>query len=330
LQGVADQFVRVRLSRVDPLDLNLFEFDYDLTLAYFFLDAEDRVYARYGGRDSESPDHRQSLAGLRYTMESVLKMHAVAEKSYAPKPQDSSKYLRDGMGGKGGGRCYHCHQVREVLNQRLVREGKWTNDLAFRYPLPENVGLELEVDRGNIVKAVRPKSPAAAVGIRPGDRLHRLFGVPIHSQADVQYALDRSPRSGKIDAQWQHGDESGSADLDLADGWKRGSITWRPSIQHLVPSARLYGKDLDAAERTKLGLSPTQLAFRQDNFVPTQAKQAGVKASDIILGIDGKTLEMDVVEFVHHIRSRYLVGETVTIQVLRDGQRLDLSMKLLP
>ena len=63
------------MTRIDDVDLNLFEFDYDLTFMVFFLDAEEKVYGRYGGRDAASPDGRQSLDGLRYTMKSVLEMH---------------------------------------------------------------------------------------------------------------------------------------------------------------------------------------------------------------------------------------------------------------
>ena len=79
LKDLADKFVRVRLTRVDNLDLNLFEFDYDLTMMVFFLNAEEKVYARYGGRDARNADSRQSLAGLHATMQSVLAMHARPE-----------------------------------------------------------------------------------------------------------------------------------------------------------------------------------------------------------------------------------------------------------
>ena len=65
----------------------------------------------------------------------------------------------------------HCHQVKERLNANLKRTGKWTRDLAWRYPLPENLGITLDVDRGNIVKKITVKSPAAAAGVRVGDRL---------------------------------------------------------------------------------------------------------------------------------------------------------------
>ena len=320
--------MRVRLPRVDNLDLNLFDFDYDLTLMYFFLDADGHVYARYGQRDADGPDNRQSLAGLKYTMESVLTAHAEPTKSFAPAAQAKPKYLRDFLGNRApkGGGCLHCHTMKE----RIVAAGPgWSLDQLWRFPMPDNLGVELEVDRGDIVKAIRPKSPADTAGLKPGDRIRRVAEVPIRSQADVQYALDRASKSGSLDLVWQRGDDEQTGTLKLPDGWKRGDISWRPSTQHFVPSARLYGKDLKAEERTKLGLSATQLAFRQADFVPTQAKNAGIRAGDVIIGLNGKRPEMDVVGFVDHVQRTYLIGETIVVDILRDGQPMEMSMKLL-
>jgi serine protease Do len=326
---VADKFVRVRLPRVDNLDLNLFDFDYDLTLMYFFLDSDGRVYARYGQRDADGPDNRQSLAGLKYTMEAVMAAHAEPTKSFAPTAQPKPKYLADFVGKRGGGqggRCLHCHTVKE----RIVTAGPgWSLDQLWRFPMPDNLGVELEVDRGDIVKAIRPKSPADMVGLKPGDRILRVAEVPIRSEADVTYALDRAPKSGALDLAWQRDGAEQTGTLKLPDGWKRGDISWRPSTQHFVPAARLYGKDLKADEREKLGLSAKQLAFRQADFVPTQAKNAGIRAGDVIVGLGGKRPEMDVVGFVDHVQRTYLIGETIVVNVLRDGQPLEMSMKLL-
>jgi serine protease Do len=325
---VADKFVRVRLPRVDNLDLNLFDFDYDLTLMYFFLDADGHVYGRYGQRDADGPDKRQSLAGLKYTMQAVLAAHAEPTKSFAPTAQPQPKYLRDFLGNRApkGGGCLHCHTVKE----RIVTAGPgWTRDQLWRFPMPDNLGVELDVDRSDIVKAIRAKSPADAVGLKPGDRIRRVADVPIHSQADVQYALDRAPKTGALDLAWERSGKEQSGAMKLADGWKRGDISWRPSTQHFVPAARLYGKDLKADEREKLGLSATQLAFRQNEFVPTQAKNAGIKAGDVIVGLGGKRPEFDVVGFVDHVQRTYLIGETIVVDVLREGQPLELPMKLL-
>ena len=75
IKDIADQFVRVRLSKVEGVDLNVFQFDYDLTMMVFFLNAEERIYGRYGGRGGESADARLSLAGLHYAMKAALDAH---------------------------------------------------------------------------------------------------------------------------------------------------------------------------------------------------------------------------------------------------------------
>ena len=53
---MADEFVRVRLIRISGADLNLFDFDYDLTWAAFFLNANEKIYGRFGGRDAGPAD----------------------------------------------------------------------------------------------------------------------------------------------------------------------------------------------------------------------------------------------------------------------------------
>jgi S1-C subfamily serine protease len=262
-------------------------------------------------------------------MEQVLAAHAEPTKRFAPTRLPAPKYLADFLGKRGGGqggRCLHCHTVKE----RIVSAGPgWTLDQLWRFPMPDNLGVTLEVERGDVVKAIRPKSPAEIVGLKPGDRIRLVAEVPIHAEADVTYALDRAPKSGSLDLVWMRDGKEQTGTLKLPDGWKRGDISWRPSTQSFVPSARLYGKDLTADERIKLGLSAKQLAFRQNEFVPTQAKNAGIQADDVIIGLDGKRPEMDVVGFVDHVQRTYLIGETITISVLRGGRPLDLPMKLL-
>lgn len=318
----------MRLTRIDNQDLNLFEFDYDLTFIVFFLNAEGKVYARYGGRDAENPDRRQSLAGLRYTMLSVLEMHNRAEKAFAPRTVAEPRFIRDVLGRRRRGGCMHCHQVREALDADLRRQGKWTRDSAWCYPLPDNLGFELEIDRGNIIKRVTAKSPAAVTGLKVGDRVERLNGVPIHSFGDAQFALDRAPTTGLIEVQWRRGGKIGQGKLALAEGWRKTDLTWRASRQHLVPSARLYGRDLSAAEKKALGLPAKQLAFRQKDIVQAQAREAGVRPGDIILGVDDRRLEMDVDAFLKYVERNYLVGDRVTVNLMREGKRLNLPMLL--
>jgi hypothetical protein len=321
--------VRVRLTRVDNADLNLFEFDYDLTFMVFFMDAKEKVYARYGGRDSKDADHRQSLEGLHYTMESVAAMHAREEKErlFAPKAEGKPLYIRDVSGGPAGGKCMHCHQIKERLNRKLSSDGEWTRDQAYRYPLPDNLGFRLEVNRGNIIEQITPGSPADKVGLKKGDLVKQIASVPIHSFGDATYALDKAPLTGKLSISWLHDKEPSVADLELVKGWRKTDVSWRPSLRYMIPSMPLYGDDLTPAERKQLGLTEKQLAFRNDRL-PARVKDAGFKTGDIILGIEDRSLNMNVIDFHRFIRREYLVGDSIDIAVMRDGKKMTIPLVL--
>jgi serine protease Do len=330
IKEIADKFVRVRLTRIEHVDLNLFEFDYDLTFMVFFLNAEKKVYGRYGGRDSEGADARQSLKGLKYTMESVLRMHEREDKVFAPKSGEKPKFIKELPGPRAFGRdCMHCHQVREALNAELNKAGKLNRDAVYRYPPPDNLGLELDVDRGGTVKAVKEKSAASATGLKAGDVLQKLNGVPIHSFGDAQYALDIAPREGAIEVVWQRDDKVHQEKLALAQGWRKTDLLWRASMRDLLPSARLSGLELAAEEKKALGLSANQLAFRQRESVSKQAKDAGIRAGDIILGVDDKAFEGDLDRFKEYVQNSYLVGDKVTVNILREGKREKVVMMLV-
>ena len=294
----------------------------------FFVDAEEKVYARYGGRDGVDPDNRQSLAGLSSTMKSVLAMHRGGEKEYAPKSPGGPKTARDLVGGTRRG-CMHCHQVKEGIIADLRKKGDWSRDEVWRYPLPENVGISLEVDKANVVKSVKAGSPADLVGLAAGDIVRRLNGVPIHSFADAQYALDLAPKGGPVEIVWVRGKEEKKARLTLAEGWRKTDLSWRPSLRHMIPSARLYGPDLTAEEKEAIGLTAKQLAFRHKETVHRQAKAAGILAGDIILGLDGKALETDQDGFMSYVERNYLIGDRVTVDLIRAGRRQSVPMTLV-
>jgi predicted metalloprotease with PDZ domain len=320
----------VRLVRIAGVDLNLFKFDYDLTWSAFFLNAEEKVYGRYGGRDARGAENRLSLAGLHYAIQAALDAHRKDPSSKPPARSETPLLAEDYPAAKRlrPNECVHCHQVKEFRRAARQAEGAWSRDEVWVYPLPENVGLTLEVDRGDRVKSVTADSPAARAGLRPGDRLRTLNALPVASFADAQFALHRAPAKGQIPVTWERDDRAMTGTLELAEGWRKTNLTWRPSMLELLPSLTVYGDDLTAAEKKALGLSERRLAFRQQKKVHSQAKAAGVQADDVIVGLDGQPLEMTMDEFLGHVRRNYLVGDRVTLNVLRDGKRVDLAMTL--
>jgi membrane-associated protease RseP (regulator of RpoE activity) len=328
LGPVADDFIRVRLVRITGVDLNLFDFDYDLTWAAFFLSPGEKVYGRYGGRDAKSADARISVAGLRYAMKAALEAHRAA-KDAPPRPAGAPLLAEEYPAAKKAGRgCIHCHQVNEFRRTELKSAGKWNPETRWVFPLPENAGITLEVDEGNKVRAVKPGSPAAAAGLAPGDFLRDLNGIAVASFADAQYALQRAPAHGPVTVSWLRGGKAMTCTLDLPAGWRTTNLTWRPSMLDLLPALAIYGDDLSAAEKQALGLPEKRLAFRQQDPVPKDAQAAGLQAGDVVLGIDGLALEMTVEQFLGYVRQNYLVGDRITLNVVRGGKRIDLPMTL--
>src|SRR5262245_2995011 len=161
------------------MDLRRFEFDYDLTWYVFLLNADETVYGRYGGRDAADAEARLSLKGLRHAMGRALEAHQTPPpaRPLAGRPQRAEDFHAAGR-HKG---CIHCHNVNEFRRADLQAAGKWERESLWVYPLPENVGITLDVDAGDRVKSVAAGSAAATAGLKPGDRLAGLIGYPVAS-----------------------------------------------------------------------------------------------------------------------------------------------------
>jgi S1-C subfamily serine protease len=297
----------------------------------FFIGPDEKVYGRYGGRDAKSAEGRLSLAGLRFALEQTLVTHRRQSKS-TPQPTRKDKPLLaeeyPAARNLRRGECIHCHQISEFRRHQAKLSGTFQREELWVYPLPENVGLLLDNDQGNKVRSLTAGSPADKAGIRGGDLLQAMNGVPIHSSGDVQFALHRAPASGKIAIQWSQEGKAITADLELAPGWRKTNWTWRPSMLDILPSLSLYGEDLTVGEKKTLGLSDKRLAFRQDKTVHKDARKLGVEGGDVIIGIDDLLLELTMLDFLAHIRRNYLVGDRIKLNIIRNGKRLDLPGQL--
>jgi len=295
-----------------------------------FLNADEKVYGRYGGRTAESPDQFLSRAGLKYAMQEALAAHRREPKEKTPTAVGPPRTVEQYPAAKRlkENACIHCHQVYDFHRQAVQEAGAWQREEVWVYPLPENIGLTLAVDQGNRVQAVAANSAASQAGLRPGDVLRSLHGMPVASIADVQYALQRSPATGSIAIVWQRDGYPMTSALHPVAGWRQTDLSWRASTRQLGPPPCVHGEDLTAEEKEALGLSRKRLAFRQGNFVTPVARQAGIQQHDIILGADHKVLEMTVAQFGVYIRLNYQVGDLITFNLLRQGRRLDVALKL--
>jgi len=320
----------VRILNMRGVDLNVFEFDYDLTWSAFFLNAEEKIYGRFGGRDAVSADKYLTLSGLKNAMRAALAAHRrepIARPAVVSRPAVSVEQYPAVTQLKANA-CVHCHQVYDFRRQGSRTAGKWRLDDAWVYPLPEKLGFTLDPDSGQRLASVAADSAAARAGLEAGDLLTRIHGRPVASFADAQYALHHAPAEGTITVSWQHAGQLRAGTLELTPGWRKTDISWRASMWGLEPAPCVHGKDLTAAEKKALGLAENHLAFRQGRFVPVAARMAGIQENDIILGIDDRDLELTMLQFNAYVRLNYKVGERITFTVLRNGERLKLPMTL--
>jgi hypothetical protein len=211
------------------VNLTVFDFDYDLTWWAFFIDANERVYSRFGGTGDGNAESRLSVAGLKYTMELVLQEHHRRRNDPPPRPGEVVRPV-DLFGHKG--KCMHCHQVNEQFYKRDKTRAWQTDQLRF-LPVPEDVGLTLDVDAGNRVVEVAKNSPASKAGLRPGDVLRTVRDTGIFSQGDLMWCLKQAPAKGQLPVTLLREDRLVEIVLDLPQAWRKPDLSWRRSATKL-------------------------------------------------------------------------------------------------
>jgi S1-C subfamily serine protease len=230
--------------------------------------------------------------------------------------------------------CAHCHYANNFRLAQLRDEGKFSKEMLFQYPLPENIGLTLVVDRNNVVKSVAPASPAARAGIRAGDIIVRANETPVLTSADLQFALNPLADPGTVTLRLQRGGKSlPPKSLRLPRGWRRTDISWRASQESIPPSVGIWGEPLTEEQKQQRSLPANKLALRVTFLFPGPewAKtRGGLRQNDIIVGLHGRSLpSMTTRQFHSHFRLKYQVGDTVTLNVLRGDQRLELPVSCI-
>ena len=116
--------------------------------------------------------------------------------------------------------------------------------------------------------------------------------------------------------------------MSLPENWRESDLSWRWSMKSARPIPPIYGDDLTAAERREFGLTAKQLAFRQGAFLTADARQAGLRSGDVILGINDERLELSAARFDIHIRLNFKPGDPIRVNLLREGRRFDATMTL--
>lgn len=346
-----DQFVCVRLVKANTMDLTLFQFDYDLTFSVFFLNADKTIYGRYGTRSSrENAEKDITLEGFRAALAGALELHegypdnksTLAGKQPLPTeyrtPLDYPT-LRDKFEamldyeGKVTESCMHCHQVRTADLAIYRQANKPIPDaVVFPFPQPKTIGLTFDPDTRATVDSVQEGSAADAAGLKIGDEILVLDGQEILSIADVQWVLHKAGESAQLDARVRRGDRVFLLNLSLAKGWRRSDdISWQYTAWEFrrLGTGYLILEDVPDSDPRRSGIDPSSMALNV-KAVPGGnlgvARKAGFLRGDLVISYNGSSERMTESQLFAYIVQNVMAGESVQVEILRDGKRMTLEL----
>ena len=354
LKEVMDQFVRVRLIQCNSLDLNLFQFDYDLTFAAFFLNADKTIYGRYGTRSSDTEASREiSIVGFRKAMEGALELHqefpgnrnALAGKTGPPAKFSVAQELPSLTGkytpfldykGEVARSCIHCHMIGEGARKDARSTAEPMKDeIIYPWPMPNVIGLAFDPQERTTILTVEPDSVADQNGFKNGDEVLEFGGQPMISIADVQWVLHRTTPPTNLRAIVKRGTETIVLSLPITPKWRQASdISWRTTSWDLrrIATGGLLLKSLTDEERITANLEIDQLGLRVEHVgqygAHAVAKKAGFKKNDIIVTFDGTSNAARETEIFAHILRNRQPDTNIPVTVLRDGKRLRFELKI--
>ena len=323
---------------MNGVNINRFQFEYDLTWMAFFQNAAGRTYTRYGGREDQHAESHLTQASLVRVMRQVLQLHrkqqVQPENRYEPvaarkrTPEDIPPMKRM-LARRKGSKCIHCHDVKNATLRHARDLGKLRKDMIYTYPSPSNVGLHLASDKQNVVKRVTTDAPAAAAGIRRGDIVLSAAGQRILTFGDLTRVLELTPDKAELSMKIQRGDKVFDTALQLTKGWRKNrDVAWRSSVEVMGPNAGFWGTKANARRRRQLGLDQEDLALRVTFIWGKWTRQAGLKIGDVVVAIDGKRTDMNVRQLHARLQLYRDWGDTVPIVVRRGGKRLELKLRL--
>ena len=308
---------------MNGIDLNQFQFDYDQTWAVMFLRHDGTVLARYGVRGDKDGMQYNSLEGLAATMRAVLDVNGEwqpeMQKQYAgklgPTVQHSvaeeipsstiSNILALEKQGKQS--CIHCHNVYDGLRDFAISQGDYEPAKRFKFPLPQNIGLQVDQTSGTKITKVMSGSAAAKAGLKVGQQIERMNGQRIHSVADIQFVLHHASERADVtvEVSGPGTDQVATATVSLQPGWRIGDIGWRASMYGMPPKPGLWVQAASDQEKSKLGIAQDKLALKVRGAFGKDVRRAGLKQGDVIVQFGDETGYHTEGGFHAHLRLNY-------------------------
>jgi serine protease Do len=200
--------------------------------------------------------------------------------------------------------------------------------------LPENLGLKIDNQDGQLIQTVDPGSAAALAGLKPGDRIVMINGQAIISIADMQWVFHNLSNNGEsIRFSVQRNGEFKTVNLNAPKNWKKTDFSWRGSMWNMKPKMGIWMPFAEERELKRLGLPEGQKAMQVkwiNHQTPTgrAARNAGLREGDFIISIEGKPIQMDHRQLNYHVKLNYKPGDKLPMILWRNGNKITFNCPL--
>jgi serine protease Do len=157
------------------------------------------------------------------------------------------------------------------------------------------------------ITACLPKSPAALAGLKPGDRIVEVDGLPVARQADLKHALGPHYAGDKL------------------------VIVVMREEQRVEHTVELIGK-LEPYENPFIGILPDRSVSTEAGVVvryvypDSPADKAGIRAEDRVTAVAGRLVTAE--EDIREVLAAYEPGDEIQLAYLRDGATQEQSVTL--
>lgn len=334
------------MVQANAMDLTLFQFDYDLTFAAFFLNADRTIYGRFGSRSHQKEAERDvSIEGFREALDGALELHknyprnkqTLAGKQPKPVkvrapeqyPSLAGKYKPTlDYEGQVVRSCLHCHQVREAerVSLRSSRQ-PIPDEVLFPYPMPDAIGLSLDPKQKARVRDVVSGSAAEKAGFSPADEIVSFAGQPVLSTADMQWVLHHASQPASLPVVVRRGQQTRNLIIELGPNWRQATdISWRATTWDLrkMATGGLVLKE-GSEPRQGLGLVVDYVGQYNEHAA---GKKAGFQKGDLFTSADGQSTTMTEGQFLRYMLQSKMPGTRVPVSILRSSQKLELQLPM--
>jgi hypothetical protein len=322
LGKLLQQYVCARVTRMDKIDLGLFDFDRHNALYFFVLNADEQIYLRYGGRDAESAASYLNLRSLELALAEGLSMHERREFPSGERPAAlfasdipllAERTLRQGA-------CVECHLIADYQNIQRELDGNLDRlrDM-YRSPDIKIIGIYLDVPAGLKVKEAR--GAVAAAGMQSGDTITHINQRRVRTFGDLQYCYDKVPRLARqLQLSVLRGEQKKTLEVQLPERWWVTDLGYRHWT--VDPITFFKTEPLSPERKRELGLDADGFAgkvIERERFF--DFAKPPLKHGDVIYGVEDTYRDEIANSPELHIKLRYRAGDRVKVQVLREEQR---------